>query len=393
MFLYRKRALILQMLSLGLAFVIGCLITLSVMNVKNCKSDAHQLQLHLTSERNAVASSIFLVIIILSAPKNIDQRNAIRQTWLNLKPKIDDSSENDFTSNDLGFDQKGFLQQDSIYQQKAELENYQKKLLKSRYKPLQKDLDVEVLHYFAIGSENVPSIEMNTLTKEHRKYHDLLFLNDLHESYSNLTLKLLKTMEAVSNIQSFEYLLKTDDDTYVKLDYLIEDLYEYDKAMKRKQSTPNAIKPELYWGYFNGRANIKIHGQWKESNFNLCDHYLPYAIGGGYILSKNLVHFIAQNRRTLSQYKSEDASVGIWLSPLRNVYKKHDVRFDTAYMPRKCQNYHIVLHKRETYHMRDLYRGLLCTFKRANDTTIQRPPEYFYDWTQSQTHCCDTLVN
>lgn len=392
MFLYRKRALILHLLSLGLAFVIGCFITLSVVNVKNCKSDAQQQQ-YLTTQPNVVTSSIFLVIIILSAPKNLDQRNAIRQTWLNLKPKIDDSPDKDFTSNDLGFDEKGFLQQDSIYQQKAELEHFKKKLLNSRYKPLQKDLDVEVLHYFAIGSENVPFVEMNTLTKEHQKYHDLLFLNDLHESYSNLTLKLLKTIEAVSNIQSFEYLLKTDDDTYVKLDYLIEDLYEYDKVMKRKQSTPNAIKPELYWGYFNGRANIKTQGQWKESNFNLCDHYLPYTLGGGYVLSKNLVHLIAQNRRTLSQFNSEDTSVGIWLSPLRNVYKKHDVRFDTAYMPRKCQNYHIVLHKRETYHMRDIYRGLLCTFKRANDTTVQRPAEYFYDWTQSQTHCCNTLVN
>lgn len=391
MILYRKRVFILQLILMGLAFVFGVLITLSLVNEKKCENNVQQL--HLTTQQNVVASPIFLVIVILSAPNNLDQRNAIRTTWLNLKPKIYDTPDDYYTSTELQFDENGFLQQDSIVKQNSAIEHFKRKLLKSRYKPLQKDLEIEVLHYFIIGTKNLPFVEMNALNKEHSRHHDLLFLNDLHDSYANLTLKLLKTIEAISNIQSFEYLLKTDDDTYVKLDYLIEDLYTYDNAIKRKQSTPNTIKPELYWGYFNGRANIKTRGQWKETNFNLCTHYLPYALGGGYVLSKNLVHFIAQNRHILSKYNSEDVSMGIWLSPLRNVYKMHDIRFDTAAMPRKCQNYHIVLHKRETYHMRDIYRGFLCTFKRANDTTIQRPAEYFYDWTQSQTHCCDTFVN
>lgn len=373
-----------------MAFAIGCLITLSVINTKHCENAVDSA--HSTSDPHS-ASSIFLVIIILSAPKNIDQRNAIRRTWLNLKPKIDDAQKPDYISNDLEFDQNGFLFQDSVYHQSSSLTDFKLKLKNARYKPLQKDLNVGILHYFAIGNENLPFVEANALNKEHAKHHDLLLLNDLHDSYANLTRKLVQTMRAVSNIQSFEYLLKTDDDTYVKLDYLIEDLHKYDKEMKRKQSTVNGVRPELYWGYFNGRANRKTSGQWKETNFNLCERYLPYALGGGYVLSKNLVHFIAENHRTLSQYKSEDVSVGIWLSTQRNVYKKHDVRFDTAAMPRKCQNYHIVVHKRTTYDMRDLYRGFLCTFKQANDTSVQRPAEYFYDWNQSQMHCCDVLVN
>lgn len=391
MILYRKRGLVLHLITFGLAFAIGCILTLSVMNVKNCQD--YDERNHLTSEQSASDSSIFLVIIILSAPKNVDERNAIRQTWLNLQPKIDDPLDDYFTMNDLEFDQNGFLQQDSVYHQSSELDNFKKKMSKSKLKPLQRDLNVKMLHYFVIGTENLPFIEMNALEKEHTKYHDLLLLNDLHDSYANLTLKLLKTMEAISNIESFEYLLKTDDDTYVKLDCLIEDLYKYNEMIQRKQSTPNVIKPELYWGYFNGRANVKNRGQWKEVNYNLCERYLPYALGGGYVLSTKLVQYIAQNRRILSQYNSEDISVGIWLSPLRNVYRKHDIRFDTAYMPRKCQNYHIVLHKRTTYNMRDLYRSFLCTFVQANDTTVHRPAEYFYDWNQSQMHCCDTLVN
>lgn len=393
MIFYRKRTFILNLLAIGLAFIAGCTITLSVINVKNCKTDFERQQL--TSTHNVETSPIFLVIVILSAPKNIDQRNTIRQTWLNLKPKIDETRDTHLidTPNSLEFNQNGFLQQDTIDQQSSALEYFKKKMANTLHRPLLDDLNVKILHYFAIGTENLPFIESNKLEKEHSKYHDLLLLNDLSDSYSNLTLKLLKTIEAVSNIGSFEYMLKVDDDTYVKLDYLLEDLYQYDGRIKRKQSTANTIKPELYWGYFNGRATVKSQGQWKESNFNLCSRYLPYALGGGYVISKNLVHFVAQNHKTLSRYVSEDISMGVWLSSLRNVYKKHDPRFDTAYMPRKCKNYHIVLHKRTPANMRDIYRNFLCTFKHANATNIKRPAEYFYDWSTASINCCDILVD
>ncbi|XP_031624005.1 beta-1,3-galactosyltransferase 6 [Contarinia nasturtii] len=393
MILCRKRAFFFNLLTLGLAFIAGCTITLSVINVKNCKTDFERQ--HLTSNHNVSTSAIFLVIVVLSAPKNIDQRNTIRQTWLNLKPKIDESHVGHRIDNfdSLEFDHSGFLQQDSIAQQSSMLDDFKEKMSKAIYKPMLEDLNVKILHYFVIGTENLPFIELNKLEKEHAKHNDLLFLSGLSDSYTNLTLKLLKTIEAVSNIGTFEYMLKVDDDTYVKLDYLLQDLHRYDKLIKRKQSTENTIKPELYWGYFNGRATVLKQGQWKELNFNLCDRYLPYALGGGYVISKNLVHFVAQNHKTLNRYVSEDISMGVWLSSLRNVYKKHDPRFDTAYLPRKCQNYHIVLHKRTPSNMRDIYRGLLCTFKQANATNIQRPKEYFYDWSSSPTHCCDTFVD
>lgn len=388
MLLYRKRSLILKLLIIGIAFIAGCIVTLSLNNVKNCTNEVESMP-----KQNVSISSIFLVVVILSAPKNIEQRNTIRQTWLNLKPKIDKYPDNSQVTNPLEFDESGFLQQDTIHQQSSLLKHFKQKMSKAIYKPLLNDLNVEVLHYFVIGTENLPFIESNKLSKEHAKHNDLLLLNDLSDSYSNLTLKLLKAIESVSNIGSIEYLLKIDDDTYVKLDYLLEDLYQYDKQIKRKQSTVNAVKPELYWGYFHGRANVKSRGKWKEINFKLCERYLPYAYGGGYVISRNLLHFIAQNRNSLSRYLSEDISMGVWLSPLRNVYKKHDPRFDTAYLPRKCHNYHILLHKRTPTNMRDIYRGFLCTFKDANATNIPRPNEYFYDWSLPPTHCCDTFVD
>lgn len=389
---FRHKTLLLHSVALIFAFILGSTITLSFLSVeKSCRETA-QVE-YISTDQVVSPNEIFLVILVLSAPKNVARRNVIRQTWLNLKPKIEETQKKD--SDDLtGFeyDARGFLQQDTMYRQMISLERFKKKISKAMHRPLLIDLNLRVLHYFATGTESLPFIEMDSLTKEHAKYNDLLLLSDLNDSYSNLTQKLVQSLGAINNIQKFKYLLKVDDDSYVKLDYLLEDLYEYDNIVNSKQYSVKFVRPELYWGYFNGRASIKMRGQWKERNFNLCERYLPYALGGGYLISKNLVQYIAMNHLTLSRYISEDVSMGVWLSAFRNINRKHDIRFDTAYMPRKCKAYHIVLHKRTVNDMKDLYRGQLCTFKHANDTSIQRPIEYYYEWDLPQTQCCSSLV-
>lgn len=386
---FRHKTLLVHIVALAFAFILGCTITLSLVNIdKGCRSQPE----YETTDATLSSNEIFLVILVLSAPKNVARRNVIRQTWLNLKPKIEESKKNSDDTTGFEYDARGFLLQDNMYRQMISLERFKKKITKTSLRPLLKDLNVNILHYFAIGTESLPFVETDSLTKEHAKYKDLLVLNNLSDSYSNLTQKLLQSLSAINNIQTFKYLLKVDDDTYVKLDYLLEDLYDYDDLISSKQFSLNFLKPELYWGYFNGRATIKTRGQWKEKHFNLCDRYLPYAIGGGYIISKDIVHYIARNQHSLNRYVSEDISMGVWLSSFRNIYRKHDVRFDTAYMPRKCRAYHIVLHKRSINDMKDLYRGQLCTFKLANDTSIQRPAEYYYDWDLPQTQCCNSFV-
>ena len=37
----------------------------------------------------------------------------------------------------------------------------------------------------------------------------------------------------------------------------------------------------------------------------LCDKYIPYALGGGYVIGWDLVSFIAQTAPMLIQYKNE----------------------------------------------------------------------------------------
>ena len=55
--------------------------------------------------------------------------------------------------------------------------------------------------------------------------------------------------------------------------------------------------------------------------------YVPYALGGGYVLGRELVSFIAENARMLELYNSEDAAMGAWLGGFK-VTRKHDTRWD-----------------------------------------------------------------
>jgi len=172
-----------------------------------------------------------LIILILSGPDNLDRRNTIRKTWL---------AHNDAT----------------------------------------------VKHFFVVGTQDILPEQRNTLQSEKQKFDDLLLLPRLQDSYSMLTKKVLHALKAAHEHYDFDYLLKCDDDSYVLMHKILKEL---DKWQSK------GTKRELYWGFFNGRAQVKRSGPWKDTDWILCDFYLPYALGGGYVLSYNLVKFIASN--------------------------------------------------------------------------------------------------
>lgn len=364
----RKSSKVLQML---LAFIFGIII-----------SQLFSSSLFAFEKSEIVdEKSYFLVILVLTSPTNFEHRNTMRETWLSLRPReVNESYDIIVPINGI----------DSVEIQRKNLENY-KSFINTKSSNNLKMLNFKIKTFFAVGLVDLDFKIKRQLEDEQEVYHDLLLLDDLKDSYGNLTLKLIKSIKKINEIlPNFKYLLKVDDDTYVKLDQLTLDLVNYDKLKPSIRSTEKSFKKpqrELYWGYFNGRANIKTSGPWQESSYNLCDRYLPYALGGGYLISQNLSKFIAQYSDQLSIYKSEDISMGTWLSPF-DIHKRHDVRFDTAYMPRKCKNYHIVMHKRNAEEMRKIFDD---SFK-CDDGNAKRPIEYFYNWSERAGKCCDIKV-
>ncbi|KAL7287253.1 hypothetical protein TKK_0018382 [Trichogramma kaykai] len=265
-----------------------------------------------------------LVVLVLSAPENLEQRDTIRKTWLAGRSP-------------------------------------------------------DVKAYFAIGLMNLRPEQKLTLESEHKKHGDLLMLPRLYDSYNTITKKVLQSLTYIHQNHEFEFLLKADDDSFALIDQILRELNRWQlKGTKR----------ELYWGYFDGRARVKRSGPWKETDWFLCDLYLPYALGGGYILSYNLVTFIADNADYLKLYNSEDVSMGLWLAPVSNIERRHDTRFDTEYRSRGCSNQYLVTHKQSMDDMRKLHEsytryGYMCSHEVSNYLGYQ------YNWTVPPSQCCE----
>lgn len=275
-------------------------------------------EIQFKEEPIVVKESVSLVVIILTAVTHREKRDACRTTWIQL----------------------------------------------SAGRP--------VRHLFAIGGRDLTSIEMSELMTEHKETNDLLILKEVADNYSGLTQKLLSSIIHVSQNFDFKFLLKVDDDSFVLMDALMDEL-------------SNLQPRRLYWGYFNAGAPVKKTGAWKEKSWFLCDKYLPYAVGGGYVLSQDLVQFIATSSSLLQLYNSEDVSLGTWLSPLK-ITRKHDVRFDTWYKSRGCSNSFLVTHKQTPGLMKDKFQaletfGTLCKKERF-------VAAYLYDWSVLPSHCC-----
>ncbi|CAL1535495.1 unnamed protein product [Lymnaea stagnalis] len=260
-----------------------------------------------------------LVVLIISNPDNIHERDAIRETWL-------------------------------------------------------KDTDTNsVLPKFVVSTASLDTDHRDKINREELVHKDLIILTNIMESYQDLTNKVLQAFIWIDRHVDFQYVLKVDDDSYVRVSNILAELQ-------------HKSKDRLYWGFFDGRANVKTSGKWREGNWNLCDRYLPYARGGGYVLSSDLVQFIAINHELFQHYLSEDVSVGTWLAPLK-INRHHDQNFDTEYISRGCLNTYLITHKQSVLKLRELNNNLLTLGRLCKDEVVLRA-SYEYDWNYPPSKCC-----
>lgn len=306
-----------------------CLLTslalIYCMYFSGCKETAIDLSNHY-NKRNVILQNpkplqCYLFFSILSGPKSILQRKAMRETW--LAPRY--------------------------YNQK-------------------------IAWKFIIGTKNLTYAAQQELQMEQVENSDLLFLTDFVDSYEGLSAKLLRSMVWVNQNVDSKFVMKLDDDSFVRVDVLLKDL------VKRQHLG------RLYWGFFRGNANVKRVGPWAERDWYLSDNYLPYALGGGYILSSDLVGYISSVSDLLQLYKSEDVSVGAWLAPVK-LNRIHDIRFDTEYKSRGCHNDDIVSHKQKAddmymKHDQLVHHNKLCREEEEVMLTFD------YDWKVPPSKCC-----
>lgn len=87
-------------------------------------------------------------------------------------------------------------------------------------------------------------------------------------------------------------------------------------------------------------------------------------------------------------YNSEDTSVGAWLASVSNIVRIHDIRFDTEWTTRGCQDYYLISHNLSTNKMVEMYDNIVKFGRLCNRETINRS-HYLYDWGFPPSKCCN----
>ena len=175
--------------------------------------------------------------------------------------------------------------------------------------------------------------QLNLESKVHGGDMHMIVLPSVTDSHNTLTKISLHGFKYIYEHFKFHYILKCDDDSFVDV---LRVAYELQKSNIKGQP--------LYWGAFCGGCIILNSGIYSESHWSICKSYLPYAFGGGYILSMDLVQLLAENELYLKQFNNEDVSVGAWLSPY-NIERRHDARFNTEGDTKGCKWPYLISHK------------------------------------------------
>ena len=218
---------------------------------------------------------------------------------------------------------------------------------------------------------------LGNLTREADIHGDMILLGDVGDDHESLSYRTLRSFQHVaSSAKDFLYVLKCDDDSFVNLLVVAKELSE------------RTNHDRFYWGQFLGGAGIITEGPYAEDRWSICETYLPYALGGGYVLSMDLVQVVAKNAPFLKVYSNEDVSVGAWLGPY-NIDSVFDSRFNTGALTKGCKKPYIVMHRVNTTQMHSYFTGVLeegyiCTKKNSFFVWYG----YRYNWKTGPSKCC-----
>ncbi|KMT07173.1 hypothetical protein BVRB_6g154980 [Beta vulgaris subsp. vulgaris] len=141
------------------------------------------------------------------------------------------------------------------------------------------------------------------LKKEAEFFGDIIIVPYL-DNYDLVVLKTLAICKYGVHILSAKYIMKCDDDTFVRVDAVLEEARQV-----------NSHK-SLYAGKMNYYHKPLRSGKWAVSYEEWPDEtYPPYADGPGYIVSSDIAHFIVKEfqKNRLRLFKMEDVSMGMWV--------------------------------------------------------------------------------
>ncbi|XP_021294685.1 hydroxyproline O-galactosyltransferase GALT2 [Herrania umbratica] len=163
-----------------------------------------------------------------------------------------------------------------------------------------KSSNVVVRFFVALNTRK----EVNAVLKKEAAYFGDIVILPFMDRYELVVLKTIAICEfGVLNV-SAAYIMKCDDDTFVRVDTVLKEI--------------DGIPPKksLYMGNLNLLHRPLRNGKWAVTYEEWPEEvYPPYANGPGYIISCDIAKFIISQHgnRKLRLFKMEDVSMGMWV--------------------------------------------------------------------------------
>ncbi|CAI9096590.1 OLC1v1032775C3 [Oldenlandia corymbosa var. corymbosa] len=176
--------------------------------------------------------------------------------------------------------------------------------------------------------------------------------------YSLITWKTLAICIFGTEAVSAKYVMKTDDDAFVRIDEILASLDRINVTrgvlygLINSESHPHR-NPDSKW--------FISQQEWPD------DSYPPWAHGPGYVVSKDIAKGIYRKYRKgqLKMFKLEDVAMGIWIAEMKKQGLEVRYEKDERIFNEGCKNGYVVAHYQSPREMLCLWEKLQEA-KRAN---------------------------
>ncbi|GAV71651.1 Gal-bind_lectin domain-containing protein/Galactosyl_T domain-containing protein [Cephalotus follicularis] len=186
------------------------------------------------------------------------------------------------------------------------------------------------------------------LWREAQAYGDIQLMPFV-DYYSLISLKTIAICIMGTEILPAKYVMKTDDDAFVRIDEVLSSLKGKEShgllyGLMAFESSPHREKDSKWY---------ISEEEWPQAS------YPPWAHGPGYIISRDIAKFIVQGhrRRDLKLFKLEDVAMGIWIEQFKNSGKNVQYINDDRFYNAGCESNYTLAHYQGP-------RNLLCLWEK-----------------------------
>ncbi|GLU09425.1 hypothetical protein SLE2022_262870 [Rubroshorea leprosula] len=195
------------------------------------------------------------------------------------------------------------------------------------------------------------------LWNEAKTYGDIQLMPFV-DYYSLITWKTLAICIFGTDVVSAKFVMKTDDDAFVRVDEVLASL------------TRINVTHGLLYGLINSdsRPHRNTDSKWYISSEEWPEEtYPPWAHGPGYVVSHDIANAVYKKHRVglLKMFKLEDVAMGIWIADLKKEglevrYEKEGRIFNEG-----CKDGYVVAHYQSP-------RELMCLWQKLQETKRAR---------------------